>query len=132
MTPRRTEEIAGGLPRNYLQACLLLLIGKRSAHGYDLLEGLSPLGLRAVDPGGMYRTLRRLENDGLVLSWWERSSAGPARRTYELTTEGREWLHAWAGTLHETQRYLGNYLADYERVVSQPSGAPAREPEERA
>ncbi|HSH23344.1 MAG TPA: helix-turn-helix transcriptional regulator [Acidimicrobiales bacterium] len=110
------EEPQGGLPRNYLRASLLLLIGEAPAHGYDLLDQIAQLGLRSVDPGGLYRTLRVMEDDGLVASWWEHSTAGPARRTYRLTDEGVEWLHAWAGALRESHRYLSAYLGRYDRI----------------
>lgn len=110
------EEPQGGLPRNYLRASLLLLIGEAPAHGYDLLDHIGQLGLRSVDPGGLYRTLRVMEDDGLVTSWWEHSVAGPARRTYALTHEGVEWLHAWAGALRESHRYLSAYLGRYDRI----------------
>jgi len=116
-TRTSTEEPQGGLPRNYLRASLLLLIAETPAHGYDLLEQIAQLGLRNVDPGGLYRALRVMEQDGLVASWWEHSTAGPARRSYRLTEEGVEWLHAWAGALREGRRYLSAYLTRYDRIA---------------
>jgi PadR family transcriptional regulator PadR len=112
------EEPQGGLPRNYLRASLLLLIGEAPAHGYDLLDQIAQLGLRSVDPGGLYRTLRVMEDDGLVASSWEHSSAGPARRTYRLTADGVDWLHAWAGALRESHRYLSAYLGRYDDIAT--------------
>lgn len=118
MTASSTEEPQGGLPRNYLRATLLLLIGEAPAHGYDLLEQVAQLGLGKVDPGGLYRALRVMERDGLVTSSWEHSSAGPARRTYDLLPDGTDWLHAWAGALRESHRYLSIYLSRYDRIVA--------------
>jgi poly-beta-hydroxybutyrate-responsive repressor len=114
---RTAEEPQGGLPRNYLRACLLLLIGEQPAHGYDLHVQLGEIGLGYIDAGGLYRGLRVMEHDGLVQSWWEHSTTGPARRTYRLTSEGVEWLHAWAGTIGESRRYLGLYLDRYDRAT---------------
>ncbi len=134
MTSKR-EEPQGGLPRNYLRATLLLLIGECPAHGYDLLEQIAGMGLRTIDAGGLYRALRVMEAEGLVSSTWEHSAAGPARRTYRLTDEGHEWLHAWAGALRETHRYLSSYLQRYDQIVqatrsAQPAAAqpPAAQP----
>lgn len=118
MTTSATEEPQGGLPRNYLRATLLLLIGEAPAHGYDLLEQVAQLGLGKVDPGGLYRALRVMERDGLVSSSWEHSSAGPARRTYNLLPDGTDWLHAWAGALRESHRYLSIYLSRYDRIIA--------------
>lgn len=119
---KRGEEPQGGLPRNYLRASLLLLLAETPAHGYDLLEQIADLGLRTVDPGGLYRALRVMEQDGLVESWWEHSTAGPARRSYRLTAEGNDWLHAWAGALREGRRFLSAYLERYDRVGEQALG----------
>ncbi|MGH3849237.1 MAG: PadR family transcriptional regulator [Pseudonocardiaceae bacterium] len=122
---KRGEEPQGGLPRNYLRASLLLLLAETPAHGYDLLEQIAELGLRSVDPGGLYRALRVMEQDGLVESWWEHSTAGPARRSYRLTEEGSDWLHAWAGALRESRRFLSAYLERYDRVGEQVLAASA-------
>ncbi len=66
--------------------------------------------------GGLLRNFIR---EGLVLSEWETSSAGPARRTYRLSQDGVDWLHAWAGALRETRRILANLLDRYEDAFSE-------------
>lgn len=110
------EAASSGMPRSFLRPILLLLLAERSSHGYELLEQTTELGLERTDPGGLYRTLRAMEQEGLVHSWWEGSSAGPARRTYSLATEGLDWLHASAGALRETVRHLHTYLQRYESL----------------
>ena len=110
-------EVAVGLPRNYLRPCLLLLLAEGTSHGYELLDQVRALGLERVDPGGLYRCLRAMDEEGLVRSAWEPSSSGPARRTYELTDEGQEWLHVVAGSMDEVARSLARYSERYERVA---------------
>lgn len=118
MTTIGPDDVAGGgLPRNFLRPCVLLLVTEQPSHGYDLLERLGELGLPSTDPGGLYRLLRTLERDGMVESSWETSESGPARRTYEITDEGVDWLHAWAGALAENRRIVGDYLARYSRLL---------------
>lgn len=107
------DDVSIGLPKNFIRPCLLLLLSERPSHGYDLLEQLGELGLKAIDPGGLYRALRAMEQEGLVVSRWESSELGPSRRTYETTDEGTEWLHAWAGTLNETVRIIRRFLGRY-------------------
>lgn len=127
MPESRIDDAPGGLPRNYLRPCLLLLLAEGASHGYELLEQVSVLGMQKADPGGLYRTLRAMEQEDLVRSWWEHSQSGPARRTYDLTEEGRDWLHAWAGSLREVHRLLGRYLTRYETYVERAeAGAPTR------
>jgi len=120
--PVGTENAADfqvGMPRNYLRPCLLLLLAEGTSHGYELLEQMTALGVDRPDPGRLYRSLRAMDEDGLVCSEWTPSTTGPARRTYALTEEGREWLHVLAGSLAEVSRSLGAYQRRYKRVAAQ-------------
>ncbi len=118
---RRGDDLLAGLPRNFLRPCLLLMIGEAPAHGYDLLERLRAVGFNKVDPGLLYRSLRAMEQEGLVKSNWTDSEVGPPRRTYELSEEGLDWLHAWAGSLRETERTIGLFLTRYNMFASDAS-----------
>lgn len=102
----------GGEPKNFLRACLLLLLKEQPGHGYSLVERLREFGVDK-EPGAVYRALRALEHEGLLYSAWEASSTGPARRGYELTWEGEEVLAAWSETLEATRAMLGQYLRRY-------------------
>ena len=115
-----TEQRASSpaLPRNFLRPCILLLLREDPAHGYDLLERLRPFGFAESDPGGLYRALRKLEDEGLVRSAWEQSSSGPDRRRYELTRAGMEELHEHAGALAATAETLESFLSRYEEFVA--------------
>lgn len=105
-----------GLPKNFVRACLLLLVREQPSHGYDLLERMKEMGVGKADPGGLYRALRAMEQEGLMRSVWQTSEIGPARRTYELTEEGEDWLHAWAATLRQGRNALDAYLDRYDRM----------------
>ncbi len=120
----RPQESGVGIPRNYLRPCLLLLLAEGTSHGYELLEQVGSLGLDRVDPGGLYRCLRAMDEEGLVRSAWEPSTSGPARRTYELTDGGQEWLHVVAGSLAEVARSLATYRRRYQRVAKQHEAVP--------
>jgi poly-beta-hydroxybutyrate-responsive repressor len=106
------------LPRNFLRPCVLLLLREQPSHGYELLERLQPFGFSGEDPGGLYRALRVLERDGLVRSSWERSTEGPHRRIYELTTRGGEELHRRAKELARARDTLGIFLSRYGEFVA--------------
>lgn len=123
MTSGPAGETGVGLPRNYLRPCLLLLLAEGTSHGYELLEQLAALGMTRPDPGGLYRCLRAMDEEGLVTSSWEPSATGPARRTYALTEEGRDWLHALAGSLREVSHALSSYNTRYEVLADQPEQA---------
>jgi PadR family transcriptional regulator PadR len=119
-------DAGAALPRNFLRPCVLLLLREAPAHGYDLLERLRAFGFTRSDPGGLYRTLRALEEDGLVRSAWEPSPQGPDRRIYEITRAGAERLHDAAGGLRETAEILERFVSRYEEFVALPRGRAAR------
>ncbi len=43
-------------------------------------------------PGTLYPALHRLEEEGLVESFWQASPSGPRRRYYRLTQAGTDAL----------------------------------------
>lgn len=105
----------GGRVRGFIQPRLLLQLSNKPAHGYELMEVLGAEDdLSAPDPGTLYRTLRQFEEEGLVRSTWDTGGAGPARRVYELTERGLEYLHAWAVNIRRTRERLDRFLAEYE------------------
>jgi PadR family transcriptional regulator PadR len=108
------------LPRNFLRPCVLLLLRESPAHGYDLLERLKAFGFPGSDPGGLYRMLRGLEQEGLVHSAWEPSAAGPQRRIYEITRAGSEALHDHAKALAATGAILDAFVSRYGEFVALP------------
>jgi PadR family transcriptional regulator len=110
----RTSSGAG-----FLRACLLLLVRERTGHGYELLSRLQRFGFDAADSGWLYRTLRRLEVDGLVSSSWETSGAGPARRVYELTAQGEASLRNAADALRAEVHASQSFLDRYRRVTQE-------------
>ena len=80
------------LPRT--AALILLAIGPEDRHGYAILQEVARItdGTTRLGPGGLYTTIRRLLDDGLI----EESDArpdpsldDPRRRYYRLTAVGR-------------------------------------------
>ena len=105
------------VPGTYLHGCLLLLVSESPSHGYELVERLADLGLTHVDSGTVYRALRRLNEEGLVTSCWESSTAGPARRRYSVTPAGAASLDDCTSTVVATSRSLGSFLARRRRLA---------------
>jgi PadR family transcriptional regulator, regulatory protein PadR len=95
----------------FLEPGLLALLRDRPTHGYELIAQLPPLlGAERVDVGNVYRALRSLEERGFVTSEWRADLPGPAKRTYEITDEGREALARWAQWLREMRERIDGLL----------------------
>lgn len=74
-------------------------IGKRSEETFTLKDGT------------LYPALKRLEQDGLVESYWGDNDGGGRRRYYRLTEEGRTahsvWLSDWGAFVRSMNSVLG-------------------------
>lgn len=121
--PSIGDPFAGALPRHFLQATLLLLIGRRPAYGYSLRAQLLSLGVVRQDWSQLYRSLRSMERSGLVVSCWENSESGPARRTYHVTEKGSAQLEDWAQGIAGARRLASEFLTRYARYSRSPSAA---------
>ncbi len=118
--------LSSGLPKDFLRPCLLLLLREGEAHGYELLESVCTFGFDHSDPGALYRSLRRLENDGLVQSGWRESASGPRKRVYSLTDAGVAELDHRASDLAEGERRIDAFLSRYLQARRLPTGSAKR------
>lgn len=97
----------------FAEPAVLLLLRERPVHGYELLEQLPELTGERMDMGNLYRFLRLLETDRIVRSEWDDRAAGPSKRIYELTDEGRALLDQWASALRDSQTRVDGFLTRY-------------------
>ena len=111
--PRPDRHVHGNRPHRRffrsgeLPLVLLALLARRPQHGYDLMGELERLFGPAYrpSPGSIYPALSALEAEALV-----EATADGDRRTYALTTLGREALQARAGLLAEIEGRTGARL----------------------
>jgi DNA-binding PadR family transcriptional regulator len=103
---------------SFLQPCLLVLLHQQGeSHGYSLLNGLEQFGFNSmrIDPSLVYRSLREMEEFGLVTSTWsEDQSQGPQRRDYQITPDGEAYLAEWVKDLKRTQVEITTLITAYE------------------
>ena len=113
-----------------MTAWLLLLLDTGASYGYELRRELDAHHL-LVDPSVLYRSLRKLESDGTVQSRWMKSEAGPRRRFYRLTAQGRRELDAIASLIVEIRDVNEMFVLAHDQAVEQradPGGDGAGEP----
>lgn len=98
MTPA-IESVEGDrhtqLLRGTLDMCLLALLAKEPTHGYEVVRRLNAAGLDGVGYGTVYPLLTRMRRLGFVVDKVADSPAGPPRKVYAVTREGRRKLTAW-------------------------------------
>ena len=101
-------------PRNWLTPVALVILREESSYGYELMERLEQFGFEQIRAGTLYRTLRRMEQEGLCRSEWETTTeGGPARRMYSITESGEEYLAAWAEACKQYQSVMDCFYQAY-------------------
>jgi PadR family transcriptional regulator PadR len=113
LTPPDNTFGIGCRPRNWLVPVILLSLREWNSYGYELMQRASTLGFEAMNPGTLYRTLRRMEKDGVVESSWETSGGGPARRMYAITGPGNAHLDIWVKSLERYQHSVDDFFELY-------------------
>jgi DNA-binding PadR family transcriptional regulator len=105
------------IPLKPVELLVLTMLSADERHGYgirqDILEHTR--GVIALEAGNLYRTIRRLESDGLVAESSSRASVGDdeRRRYYRLTPFGRKVLAAELERVRDLVR-----LGEERRVIS--------------
>ncbi len=107
-------------PKNWLVPVTLVLLRQWNSYGYELIERTVELGFETINPGTVYRTLRKMEKDGLCESEWETtsSSGGPARRMYSITDAGGAYLELWARSMEQYQQTMDDFFRAYKSGMS--------------
>ena len=82
-------------------------------YGYQISKVLESLADHSLPmkQGTFYPVLRSLEREGQLESSLEPSDAGPQRRYYRITTEGRASLPRWSDAWIETRDFVDRFLA---------------------
>jgi len=105
-------------PRPLIRAHVLLLLAEQPRHGYELATSLRMWEFEGVTSSMVYRDLARLEEEGLVRSFWAASQArGPARHMYELTPAGAEDLARCADDVRGLIGHLTEFLSQVATVA---------------
>lgn len=73
--------------KGVLDLCVLALLKKKDAYGYELAEKVSKC--IQIAEGTLYPLLRKLKEDGLCETYLSDESGGPPRKYYRLTEQGR-------------------------------------------
>jgi len=107
-----------GKQERYIQPSILLELYINPSYGYELIQGIQRYGFveGQAPPGMIYRHLRQLEEEGLVISEWQTEGSGPAKRVYHITPEGREVLALWTQYMERQAKKLTQFVEQFHQV----------------
>ena len=116
------------LRRGALEYCVIALLRERPRYGFDIVRELSEADGLLTSEGTIYPLLSRLRKEGLVTTTWEESDAGPPRRYYALTGDGRtsltRFVEDWARFRDSVDRVLGLVSRGAATAASPPLPVP--------
>ncbi len=109
----KIENTKAQMRKGVLEYCILGILSNGDAYASDIIERLKGAELIVVE-GTLYPLLTRLKNADLLEYRWEESNAGPPRKYYTLSEQGRAFQLELKGTWEN----LNNAV---EQLTSTPS-----------
>lgn len=98
-----SENTQAQMRKGILEYCILSILDKGEAYPSEILENLEKAQLTVVE-GTIYPLLTRLKNMRLLDYRWAESTAGPPRKYYCITEEGKHFLSELERTWLELQQ----------------------------
>jgi len=82
------------IPQGTLELMILTILAREPMHGYGISQKLAALSHDhfRVNPGSLFPTLYRLEEDGKLKAEWRASENNRNAKYYRLTPAGRRQL----------------------------------------
>ena len=104
------KELSAGIVSLVLLA--VLANARKPMYGYQIARQLDETGEGVLSgkQSALYPVLRNLDAAGYLESEVEPSIAGPPRRYYRITDQGREALLAWRESWSETRDFVDHVL----------------------
>ena len=110
----RLRKFQKELSAGTVSLALLAVVGAAAEpmYGYQIAKRLADVGagVLAGKQSALYPVLRNLEAAGLLASHVEPSVAGPPRRYYRITDDGRAVLPQWSAAWRATRDSLESVL----------------------
>ena len=80
------------LIRGHTEAIILSYLNQSDSYGYQINKDIMQAtdGLFELKEATLYTAFRRLEETGLITSYWGDESVGARRRYYSITNMGRQ------------------------------------------
>ena len=86
------KKLSSDLLRGHTDTIILKLLISGDKYGYEIskLIQTNSRGEYELKEATMYSSLKRLENDGAIISYWGDETQGGRRKYYKITSKGKE------------------------------------------
>ena len=100
--------------RGHTDAVILAQLMRRDSYGYEINKTIESLsgGAFVLKEATLYTAFRRLEDSGLIVSYWGDEAVGARRKYYKITQQGREAYRQARAKWADTVRILHALLEE--------------------
>jgi PadR family transcriptional regulator PadR len=107
-----SKNLSSDLLRGHTDTIILRLLEDGDKYGYEITKLVYERSdkLYELKEATMYSSLKRLENDQYITSYWGDETQGGRRKYYHITPAGRELYKANIQSWHRAQQVLEKLL----------------------
>ena len=104
--------ISADLLRGYTDTIIMRQLADTDGYGYGISRAVAEKsgGTVQLKEATLYTAFRRMEDGGLIRSYWGDEATGARRRYYSLTEPGREKLAEDKEAWEETRKVIDTLL----------------------
>lgn len=102
------------IPRGHLPTIILSTLFDGDKYGYEIVKAIEQKtnGKISIKQPSLYSSLRRLEEQNLISSYWLDSELGGKRHYYRLTDIGKKQAEEWQKQLIDNQNTIKSAFED--------------------
>lgn len=106
------NKISADLLRGHTDTIILKLLMDGDKYGYEITKLIhtNSSGEYELKEATMYSSLKRLEGDGYITSYWGDESQGGRRKYYQITKKGKQLYSENKSNWEYAKRILDNLL----------------------
>lgn len=89
-------------PRGQISTIILMCLAETDKYGYEIIDEVlkKTNGKLSIKQPSLYSSLKRMEEQSLISSYWRDSEIGGRRHYYHLTDLGRKHLEKWRNNIN--------------------------------
>ncbi len=103
---------SGDMLRGHTETIILRILSKGDSYGYEIAKKFAEggEGILEIKDATIYTAFRRMEEEGLLATYWGDGGLGARRRYYSITPKGREYYAEKLQEWLEVDRVLNNLI----------------------
>ncbi len=84
--------ISSDLIRGHIDTVILRVLQEQDSYGYEIIRSISTLssGQYLLKEPSLYTSLKRLEKENMIRSYWGDENQGARRKYYTITQKGKD------------------------------------------